>query len=368
MGAPEPKPAYSLARVNSRWHAVWYDAAGHRKRRSLGTDDRALAQARLGEFVRHLSFSREAKAPLTVAAIFAAYLEDRAAEAKVAVPRMKDAWKRLEPCFGSLPPHHVNKDLCRAFMAGRRKQGAGDGTIHVELGYLRAALRFARKSEWITTEPVVILPRKPPPKEHHLTPEEARALVDAAGLPHVRLFILLALFTAGRATAILDLTWDRVDLKSRIIRLHDPATGTTTKGRATVPIGETLAQALDEAKTGAVGRFVVEWGGSHVGSVKKGVAAAARRAGIACSPHVLRHTAAVWMAGAGVDMARIAQYMGHRDSRTTERIYARFSPAYLRDAAAALDTQFSLVDDRPALENAKATQAITTPIRAAKTK
>jgi integrase len=43
------------------------------------------------------------------------------------------------------------------------------------------------------------------------------------------------------------------------------------------------------------------------------------------------------MAEGGIPMPVIAQYLGHRDSRTTERIYARFSPDYLREAAKALE-------------------------------
>ncbi len=35
-------------------------------------------------------------------------------------------------------------------------------------------------------------------------------------------------------------------------------------------------------------------------------------------------------------MPVIAQYLGHRDSRTTERVYARFSPDFLQSAAKAL--------------------------------
>jgi integrase len=47
-------------------------------------------------------------------------------------------------------------------------------------------------------------------------------------------------------------------------------------------------------------------------------------------------TAAVWMAEAGVPMPEIAQCLGHRNSRTTERVYARYSPDYLQGAARAL--------------------------------
>jgi integrase len=36
-------------------------------------------------------------------------------------------------------------------------------------------------------------------------------------------------------------------------------------------------------------------------------------------------------------MTQIAQFLGHANSRVTERVYARFSPAYLAGAAAALE-------------------------------
>lgn len=55
------------------------------------------------------------------------------------------------------------------------------------------------------------------------------------------------------------------------------------------------------------------------------------------SPQFLRHTAAVWMAEAKPPMAEIAQYLGHEDDRITQRVYARYSPDYLRQAAAALE-------------------------------
>jgi integrase len=141
----------------------------------------------------------------------------------------------------------------------------------------------------------------------------------------------------GRVSALLELTWDRVDLEARRIELRDPTKQQTRKGRATVPINDTLFSALVEAKEAAISPYVIEWGGARVRSVKKGIKDAAARAGIKCSPHVLRHTAAVWMAENGVPMDQIAQYIGHEDSRTTFRVYARFSPDYLQNAARALE-------------------------------
>lgn len=53
--------------------------------------------------------------------------------------------------------------------------------------------------------------------------------------------------------------------------------------------------------------------------------------------HVLRHTAAVHMAEAGVPMAEISQYLGHSNVQITASVYARFSPQHLSRAAEALE-------------------------------
>lgn len=156
-------------------------------------------------------------------------------------------------------------------------------------------------------------------------------------MPHIKLFILMALHTAARMGAILDLRWPAVDLERKRINLARQDGRQTHKGRAVLPINAVLLPALQDARKAAMSPFVIEWGGGRVKSVKKGFGAAVKRAGVApCTPHVMRHTAAVWMAEAGVPMAVIAQYLGHTDSRITERVYARFSPAYLSGAADAL--------------------------------
>jgi integrase len=53
--------------------------------------------------------------------------------------------------------------------------------------------------------------------------------------------------------------------------------------------------------------------------------------------HLLRHSAAVMIAEAGIPMQEISQYLGHSSTDVIEKIYARFSPNYLRKAAATLD-------------------------------
>ena len=312
-------------------YAIYTPATG--RRRSTGTDDRHRAERLLADYIR--GAKRSAR---TVAECYTAYVEDRKADGVIAIQRIRDAWKALGPEFGHLRPDQVNKDLCQSYA---RARGRSDGTLHVELGYLRAALRLAQRAGLIQSEPYVWLPSKPPPKDRYLTKAEARKLIDACATPHTRLFVVVALSSAARTSAILELRWDQVDLERRIIELgaRDVVSREDRrKRRAVVPINTTAYQALAEAKEAAISDYVIEYGGKPVASIKKALSRATERAGLAgVSAHVLRHTAAVWMAEAGVPMSEIAQYLGHADDRITQRVYAKYSPDYLRKAAQALE-------------------------------
>jgi len=203
---------------------------------------------------------------------------------------------------------------------------------------LRMVLLWAEKRRLVSKASYIERPAKPKPKEHHLTRNQARALMDAASMPHIRLYIILALGTGARNAALLDLTWDRCDFQRGLIDLRNPAHTRPHKGRAIVPMNRTVKAALLEAKQGAVSPCVVEWAGKKVASVKRGLKFAAARACLGpVSPHLLRHSAAVHMAEKRVPMEEIAQYLGHNNVEVTRRIYARFSPDYLRSAAQALE-------------------------------
>lgn len=314
-----------LVKYRGLWCLYWREG-GKPKRRSLRTADRAAAE----RIALDLDGERRQKAPAdTVAQVVAAYLEDR--KHRIAHPKaMELAWRTAEPFFGHYRPDQIDSALCRQFVQKRQKAGYSPGTIRKQLSILAAALM------WKGTGGRVDLPSGAPPRLRRLSPAELDALKDGAASPHIKLFIILAATTAARAGALLDLTWDRVDLDRGYIDLGEGPS--RTKGRALVPINESARRALSEAYSARTTDWVIEYGGEKVGSVKKGFARAAKRAGLAgVTPHVLRHTAAVLMAEAGVPMSEISQYMGHSSTRVTERVYARYSPGYLSRAAKALD-------------------------------
>jgi integrase len=85
----------------------------------------------------------------------------------------------------------------------------------------------------------------------YLLRREYDALIAACEVPHLRLFVTLALATAGRASAVLELTWDRIDFERGQIQLKKHEVVTTLKrrrkGRPTVPMTDRARAALIEA-------------------------------------------------------------------------------------------------------------------------
>jgi integrase len=315
-----------LVRYRGKYAVKWWDGETP-KRSSLRTNNKQEAERRLRDWRNAASRVGD-----TVAEIMEAYLEDRKRHA-TGYKTLEYNWRALAKHFRGFAAEQISRDSCRGYIALRRSQGVGDGTIRREIGTLRAGIRWARPA----CGAVFLCPPAPPPKERHLTREEYKTLLAGTEKePHIKLFTILALATAGRTRAILDLTWDRVDFERGLIRLSGGAG--RRKGRATVPMTQEARNALLEAQEAALSDFVIEWAGKPVKRVVKGFKAACLRAGLDdVSPHVLRHTAAVWMAEAGNSMSEIAAYLGHSDSRITERVYARFSPDYLRKASKALE-------------------------------
>lgn len=324
-------PEWRLTRLKGQF-CLTFERDGKRVRRRLGTTD--ARQAHLLAPAVYAELTRPQGS--TVAELWAAYITDR--EGRAVVATMHHTWKALKDRFGMRDGHSITKEDCRAHVAERRANGISDGTIHTELGHLRTVLKWAENGRLIDRAPHIERPSKPAPKERYLTRDEVHRVINAAKAPHVRLAMHLMIATSARVTAILELTWDRVDFERRQIRLKDPGDMTRRKGRATVPMNDTVIAALRDARHGAMTEYVIEWAGKPVKSLKKGIASAAKAAMVdGVSAHVFRHTAAVWMAEAGVSMEEIAQYMGHSNVNVTRSTYARYSPDHLRKAADALD-------------------------------
>jgi integrase len=300
---------------------------------STGTRDRGAAEQTLAAFLVELR-DPVATATLTINAIIDAWLAH-----KERISQRETEW-RVQPVkrlVGHLRPEDWRPWHLRGYVEARRKEKAADGTIYEEMSKLRAALRWAEAEQMIAKAPIIRpsgLQRRP--RTRWLTREEADALVAACKAPHVRLFAIIALNTGARSSAVLELTWERVDLARRLVDFgHKPG----GKARAVVPMTDELRRALEEAVAARTTLWVIEWAGRRVNKIRDSIAKASARAGLdpPASPHDLRRTAASHLLQAGVPIEQVAAILGHAGIHTTLRVYAKLAAEHLRGAVAKLN-------------------------------
>ncbi|WP_407682085.1 tyrosine-type recombinase/integrase [Pseudodonghicola flavimaris] len=321
----------SIGRLRGGLCVYWTGPGGKRVRRQLASRTRKEAEAEALEVYRAATYASRPKDP-TIAEIWEAYREDLGD--KPTATTMGYTGKAILPHFGHLRPEDLTKTMCRAYDASRRAAGISQGSIHTEIGHLQSALNFHLGKG---AAPTLWRPAKPQTDKRILNAGEARALIDAAIEPHIRLALILLLGTAGRVGAILDLTWDRVDFErgSINLRLDDSA---TRKGRAVVPMNSSTRAALDVAHRAALSDHVIEYAGRQVGSIRKGVQSAVTRSGIGhVRIHDLRHTAAVTMLANGIPLEKVSQVLGHSNTSITFSTYGRYLPEHMQDAVNVLD-------------------------------
>lgn len=334
---------FRLGRHAGYWKAIWQEPGYGQRRQTLydefnasikAAEPKEKAERAYNAFCHRLSRAARPAEP-TIGEILRGYVDDR--KGSVAAPeRLEFSLQALKP-FHAHAPSHITPLACREYTAARLQAKRSIATAATELGTLRTALLWAQKNEWIETAPTVDVPDKPPARDRWLQRSEADRLIASASSLHIRLFIIVALSTAARKKAILDLTWDQIDWENRLVDFRSKVVPMTAKRRTVVPINDTLLKALREAHGAATTDYVIEYAGGRVKDVKKGIRLTAKRAGIdGVTPHVFRHTAATWMAQKGIKMDKIAEYLGHTDSRTTRK-YAHWQPDFLTDAAEALE-------------------------------
>jgi integrase len=319
---------YRLVRHRGQFSIAWTDPERGRIRVATGQNERGAAEAVASRIWRE----RSRPVSERVADLWPPYAADRATTA-LAKTRMASVWKNLEPHFGYKLGKAITKADCRTYTEARFRAGKSNSTVKTELEALRACLRWHYGKE----APQITAPGPSKPRDRYLTKEQRDRFLESIDTPHVKLFAILAFTTGARMGAILDLTWDRVDLDAGTADFEPAGRDKTNKRRTLVKLNPRAIAELKTAYEGRLSDYVVEYAGGPVKSVKKAIAAASRRSGIKCSPHDFRRSAARWMAEADVSLDKIAQFLGHTTTRVTYATYARFSPRFMEDAAAALD-------------------------------
>jgi integrase len=186
----------------------------------------------------------------------------------------------------------------------------------------------------------------PLPNPHN---ERDRILADfewtrlyEAAKPHLKPVLLMAYHLGQRFGEIVNLTWDRVDLKRGFVTLR--AVDTKTKKPRQIPLTEMVKAALqDLAKVRRLDtNHVFLYDGKPVKGIKRAFRTALKEAGIQDFRfHDLRHCASTNLRRAGVDTATAMRIVGHKSEKMWKR-YDAMEESDLLKAASKLDTYLQI--------------------------
>lgn len=333
---------------NGTWYIHW--STGRRSKR-LSTRQKSEDAAKI--FLAHWLLAENAAPGATASTVmvrdlWALYCKEH----PVTSTKTREAtWRNLEPRFGDLSVAEVTYEIVNGtdkedgYVQLREKGLIGKpsigATIRRELVALTACFNWhahPRRRRITKAEvPVFELPADSEPRDRWLRHPEIQKLLNTAAemrrgktLSRGERFLWLALETAGRKTAISELTWTHsVDFETRVIDLDAvPGRVKTKKKRAQVPISDALLPVLQRMYDERVNDFVM----TNKADVLHIVYRMAERAGVAdVSPNVLRHTAATHMARRGVSLWKIAGILGN-SIKMVEKVYAKHCPEGLADA------------------------------------
>jgi integrase len=325
------------------YEIVWFER-GRRRRQSTSSKDIGRAQDFLQSFFASRPADNRPSHPdkRYIADVMALYLEEKRSEMTPNTLRtLQGVLKPLNAWWGDKEASVVNERTCKLYVKSRKTKTTA--CPRRELAYLKAALNHDWKAGRLLQKIPVWLPRPNKPKDRFLTRSEAARLLWAArsmtfSRDYLVPFILIALYTGGRKTAILSMKWPQVNFARGIINL-DCGGVMTTKRHATIPIPRRLLTFLRYArKRGTDLGYVISIHQAPIKDIKSSFRAACKRAGLEkVTPHTLRHTAASWMVQAGVPLFDVARYLGHTSTAMVESTYGHMAPGHLHKAAAALD-------------------------------
>ena len=90
-------------------------------------------------------------------------------------------------------------------------------------------------------------------------------------------------------------------------------------------IASNLMPVLERAKSVALSDYVVEWNGKPLKRIDTALEKAAKRAGVRCTAHILKHSAISYMTEQGFTVGQIAEFT-ETTSEVVERVYMKVNP------------------------------------------
>ena len=310
---------------------------GKRIQRSTGETRRDLAQLAAEWIYRDVKNYPRIPAPKLTEAVIKEYLE------YAQLRKARSSWQRdesilklhFQPKFKNRPIHKIAALDLDDYVSDRLKS-VSESTVNREMDTIRAMFACAMKWKYLESNPASELKHlrvknKKPPR--FFTMSQCARLLESAP-PSWRLTFLAAILTGMRKRELENWRWDWIDFESnKIIVQAGGDFDTKNYQPREIEIHPKLRSELEAISHTGEFVLVTENGSPRKNNFRRELIAACRRARLPeISPHDLRHSFGSNLLMAGADVKSVQELMGHRDIRTTLRIYAHVT-AHHRGAA-----------------------------------
>ncbi len=269
------------------------------------------------------------------------YVLIKETQGRKTIGHIKQVVSRLASYFNEKPLYRIAKADVERYVSWRKTCKLKNGrtlkpaTVNRDLAQLKNLFEEAARNGIIPNNPAQYVRFL---KEHNartrvLTEEEFERLVDCAA-PHLKGVLLVAYHTGMRRGEILGLTWDKVDLEERVIRLQ-PEDTKTDEGRI-VPLNTVLIDLFAElSKVRHLKHdYVFTYKGERTYEFKHAFETACKEAGIEDFRfHDLRHCFNTRARRAGIHDHLIMKITGHK----TREMFRRYDTVDEMDIICAIE-------------------------------
>jgi len=310
-----------------RWYLDYKNADGVRKQRvaahavTAADAARELKNVILEEHNKKCGI-RNTKRKIGFTAFSEVYLRDYAAVEKARSYRTDlGNMKGLNEFFKDVELREITPMMIQNFRAWRLSKGNSKATVNRYIALLKRMLNLAIEENYLEQNParrIKFYSEKDNMRTRTITKDEEIRLLDNSA-EHLRSIIVVALNTGMRLSEILNLHWDRVNLKTRLIKVDRTKSGKVRY----IPINDTLyceLWAIKNQNGQSSYLFISPSSGKQLTTIKTAFNAACRRAGITgLRFHDLRHSFATRLVEKGVDLITVKELLGHSSVKITER-------------------------------------------------
>lgn len=330
-----------------------------------GRGPQTLAEMKIANEARIMQERESARAASLAATTFLEFWEAEylpyaeATKKSMSMHSEKHLFKNwICPILGDTPLQRVTSALVEKIVMNMQKMGKSAASIRYALAVVSQVWSYASIRDFVQGDSPTRRIKKPKidnRRVRFLTREEARILLDGLKLrsQDVHDTALLSLFAGLRAGEIHALAWGDLDFEHGTLYIRDPKNSNSRHAYMTQEVREMLCNRnTGQPKNAFVfpsvtGKRRMQVSDSFQNTVRElglndtgefdaeGKAVEIQDARQRVVFHTLRHTFASWLAQAGTPMFTLAQLMGHRDMKMTQR-YSHLAPDNMQAATLVL--------------------------------